>query len=415
MNFQRVTLDNGLEIIAESNEAALSTSLGFFIRTGGRDEFDEIAGVSHFLEHMVFKGTERRTAAEVNRELDELGGDSNACTGEETTAFYAKVLPELQESAIDLLGDILRPALRKDDFEMEKQVVLEEINMYEDQPPYLIDERAREFFFAGHPLSRSVLGTRDSVGGLTPEMMRDYFERRYSPTNVVFVASGLFDFDKLTRWVDSACGNWKAFDAPRERQSHKGRSGTHVLKRSESTQEYVIQLVDAPAASDDDRFSAVLLAKVLGGAVGSRFFWSLVDSGLAESASLSCSSYSDAGFFESFLACDPDDVDDNLARMREILVDAQAHGVSEEEFVRAKTKLLTSVALSAEHPMTRLFSIGEEWLLNKRYYSFSDELDILRNISLDQVNSLFEKYSFNNPLTVAVGKLDSLRDYSAIH
>ena len=177
MIFKNAILDNGLEIIAEINDAALSTALGFFVRTGGRDETDNISGVSHFLEHMVFKGTDRRTAVDVNRELDDLGGKSNAGTSEETTAFYAKVLPELQERAIDLFSDILRPSLRKEDFDMEKQVILEEIKMYEDQPPFLIDERSRELFWPGHPLSRSVLGTRESVGSLTPELMRDYFEQ----------------------------------------------------------------------------------------------------------------------------------------------------------------------------------------------------------------------------------------------
>ena len=115
-----------------------------------------------------------------------LGGNSNACTSEESTAFYAKTLPDLHERAIDLLSDILRPALRKEDFDMEKQVILEEIKMYEDQPPFLINERSREFFFAGHPLSRFVLGTRESIGGLTPEMMREYFEQALQPEQRCF-------------------------------------------------------------------------------------------------------------------------------------------------------------------------------------------------------------------------------------
>ncbi len=411
MMFQRATLDNGLEIVAETNEAALSTSLGFFVRTGGRDETDDVSGVSHFLEHMVFKGTTRRTAVDVNRELDELGGDSNACTTEEMTAFYAKVLPELQAPAIDLIGDFLRPALRKDDFEMEKQVVLEEINMYEDQPPYLIDERAREYFFQGHPLAKSVLGTRDSVRGITPEMMREYFERRYSPTNVVFVASGAVDFDKLVGWVDSACGKWVPYKAERELRRPDVHSGVQVMKREDSSLEYVLQLVNAPSAADEERFAAVLLTMILGSSTGSRFFWELVDTGLAECASLSCATFSDGGFFETSLCCNPEDTDDNLAVIRDILTDASKSGVTEEELERAKNKLLTAIALSAERPMSRLFAIGEEWLTNGKYYSVADELKIVREITLDQVNALFRKYAFNDPFTIAVGTLDSLRDY----
>jgi predicted Zn-dependent peptidase len=411
MSFKKTTLDNGLEIIAEINEAALSTSLGFFVRTGGRDETDEISGVSHFLEHMVFKGTDRRTAMDVNRELDVLGGNSNACTSEESTAFYAKTLPDLHERAIDLLSDILRPALRKEDFDMEKQVILEEIKMYEDQPPFLINERSREFFFAGHPLSRFVLGTRESIGGLTPEMMREYFERRYSPSNVVFAACGQLDFDRIVRWVDSSCGKWKNFDTSRETWRAKGRSGVQVLKRDETAQEYVLQLVDAPAASDEERFAASVLATILGGSVGSRFFWELIDSGRADLATLSSSSYSDSGYFETALACNPEDVDDNLLVMREILLDAQKNGVTEEELARAKTKLCTAIALSAEHPMTRLFAIGEEWLTNGKYYSVADDLKIVRDLTPDDLSDVMQKYPFDNPFTIAVGELESLRDY----
>ena len=411
MIFKNAILDNGLEIIAEINDAALSTALGFFVRTGGRDETDNISGVSHFLEHMVFKGTDRRTAVDVNRELDDLGGKSNAGTSEETTAFYAKVLPELQERAIDLFSDILRPSLRKEDFDMEKQVILEEIKMYEDQPPFLIDERSRELFWPGHPLSRSVLGTRESVGSLTPELMRDYFERRYSPNNIVFVASGRVDFEQIVQWVDSRCGKWKSFDAPRESWRPKGRAGVKLFKRDETVLEYVLQLVDGPSNLDDDRYAASLLSVVLGASVGSRFFWELVDSGRAESASFSLSGYSDAGYFETALACEPEDVDENLALIHEILLEAKKDGVKEEELTRAKNKLSTAIALSAEKPMTRLFAVGEEWLMKRRYCSVSDDLNILRNLTLDDLSNVMKKYSFENPFTVAVGKMDSLRDY----
>ncbi len=411
MKFEKTTLANGLQIVAEINEDALSTSLGFFVRTGGRDETDEISGVSHFLEHMVFKGTDRRSAEDVNRELDELGGVSNACTAEETTAFYAKVLPELQERAIDLLSDILRPSLRQADFDMEKQVVLEEINMYADQPPFLIDEKCREYFWAGHPLSRSVLGTRETVGALTLDMMRDYFERRYSPGNVVFAACGRLDFDQTVRWVEERCGGWRPFDAPRERRRAKGISGSHVSKREGTTQEYVMQLVDGPAGNDSDRYAAALLSVILGGSTGSRFFWELVDSGLADVASLSSSVYSDSGFTVAELSCAPSLVDENLAAMRAILCEAQKNGVTEEELNRAKNKLLTAIALSAEDGMTRLFAVGEEQLSSGKYYSVADDLRIVRELTVDKLNDVMRKYPFDNPFTIAVGPLDSLRDY----
>lgn len=413
MNFQRETLDNGLEIITETNEHAFTTSLGFFVRSGARDETDEVAGVSHFLEHMVFKGTESRNAIDVNRELDNLGGSSNAYTSEESTAFYGKVLPELQEPMIDLLSDILRPALRKDDFDMEKKVVQEEIRMYGDQPPFLLDERRREVFWAGHPLARSVLGTIDSVGALTVEQMREYFERRYSPANIVFVATGILDFDRIVKWVDEHCGKWKPFEAPRVSLRAKGQACVDVAYKESAVQEYVFQLTDAPAGSDvdADRYAAALAAYILGGGRGSRFYWDLVDPGLAESASLSYSEFSDAGAFDLFLSCDPEDCDDNLERMRNILRDAQQNGFNEPEVRRAKNKTLTTVTLSGEDSTSRLFSIGEEWLLNRRYCSVAEELKMIREMTVDDLNAIIKRYPFDNPTTVAIGKLRSLRDY----
>lgn len=408
MKFQRVTLDNGLEIIAEHNDAALSTSLGFFVRTGSRDENDDIAGMSHFLEHMAFKGTARRSAADVNRELDELGGVFNACTGEEATVFYAKVLPELQEHCVDLLSDIMRPSLFTEEFEVEKKVVLEEIRMYDDQPPYGLDERFREVFWKGHPLSRSVLGTLDTVGALTPEIMRDYLERRYLPNNIVFVATGLCDFDKLTKWVSNACGKWKSGVCGREERPMKGLRDKFVLQRQQTAMEYVMQLVDAPCSRDEDRFTATALAIILGDEVGSRLFWKLVDSGRADSATIYHNAYSDLGCFMTLLTCPPESVQDNLKVINEVLSEAERDGVTEDELTRARNKLLTSVALSSERTGSRLFSIGSEWLTTASYRSVEDDLSILRGMSVDDVNLLMKKYSFSNPATLAVGELDSI-------
>ena len=178
MEFRKHRLDNGLEIIAETNADAHSMSVAFIVRTGSRDETDEVAGVSHFLEHMCFKGTPRRSADDVNREFDEIGAHYNAFTSEECTAYYASVLPEYQESSVDILADILRPSLRPDDFNMEKKVILEEIQMYLDHPPFGMDDRITQLHMGRHPLAKSVLGTAESVGDLSPEQMRKYFDAR---------------------------------------------------------------------------------------------------------------------------------------------------------------------------------------------------------------------------------------------
>ena len=159
MEYLRQQLDNGLTVLCERNPRAYASAFGFFVRTGARDESPEIGGVSHFLEHMVFKGTPSRSAEQVNLELDEMGSASNARTSEESTIYHAAVLPRFQTDVVGLLSDLMRPSLRDEDFEMEKQVIIEEIKMYADQPPFGGHERIMAEFFGDHPLGQSVLGT----------------------------------------------------------------------------------------------------------------------------------------------------------------------------------------------------------------------------------------------------------------
>src|ERR1035437_4621370 len=190
LTFKRVELKNGLEVVAEVNEGAQSAALGFMVKTGSRDEKAEVSGVSHFLEHMMFKGTARRNSQEVNEEFDAMGAKNNAFTSNEVTCYWAQVLPEFTPRALDLLADMLRPALRPDDFHMEKKVILEEIALYLDRPSHVLFEAVMADHFQKHPMANSVIGSKDSVGALTPEQMRTYFDSRYGPGNMVLAAAG---------------------------------------------------------------------------------------------------------------------------------------------------------------------------------------------------------------------------------
>ena len=164
----------------------------------------------------MFKGTARRSAADINREIDEIGAHANAFTSEEQTVYYANFVPDYQDRAVDLLCDMMRPALRAEDFDMEKKVIVEEIHKYDDQPPYGAHEKCMATYFGTHPLARNVLGTVQSVTALTPDMMRDYFEQRYSPTNVKLVASGNIDFDRLVADAGRATRDWQPCPVQRD-------------------------------------------------------------------------------------------------------------------------------------------------------------------------------------------------------
>ena len=200
-DFRETTLSNGLRIAAEIDTRGYSAAFGYFVRAGSRNETDAESGLSHFLEHMMFKGTERRSAADVNRELDELGGQGNAYTTEEQTVYYATVLPKFQDRLIDLLTDMLTPSLSEQEFETERKVILEEIAKYEDQPPFGAFERAMELHFGPRGLGRRVLGTTESIRSMTASTMRDYFLKMYRPDNLVLTASGNVDFDGLVSQV----------------------------------------------------------------------------------------------------------------------------------------------------------------------------------------------------------------------
>src|SRR3954470_7671492 len=187
MPFHSHKLPNGLQIIGETSPSARSVALGYFVRTGSRDETPEVSGVTHFLEHMVFKGTPRRTALDVNRDFDRIGAHYNAFTSEENTVFYAAILPEYMPQAVDVLADILRPSLRGEDFDMEKNVIIEEIGMYEDQPMWSAYDNAKRLYFADHRLGNSILGTVASITALTRDQMHAYFQRRYVAPNITVV------------------------------------------------------------------------------------------------------------------------------------------------------------------------------------------------------------------------------------
>ena len=408
MEFLQTKLANGLEIVAECNDEAHTSALGYFVQTGARDESDDVAGVSHFLEHMMFKGTATRSAEDVNREFDEMGAHYNAFTSEESTVYYAAILPEFQSQTVELLGDILRPALRDEDFDTEKQVIVEEIKMYEDQPPFGADDKCRAAHFAGHPLGKSVLGTVDSVGSLPVEKMRQYFARRYSPQNVVLAAAGRIDFEELTATAQKICGQWERIEAPRDVKPVSSRSGFDLIHKPTATQQYLLQMCDGPSATDEDRFAAKLLTTMLGDDSGSRLYWELVDPGLVESCSLHHYEFVGAGAFLTYMSCDPENAAENLRVLQQVYRKAQAEGFTAAELSQAKSKISSRVVLGSERPRGRLFSVGTNWTHRGAYRSVKDDLDSVEGVTLDGVAAVLAKYPLTRCTSVAVGPLAEL-------
>ncbi|HMP04629.1 MAG TPA: pitrilysin family protein, partial [Gemmatales bacterium] len=304
MQFHQATLPNGLTLIGETNPAARSVAVGFFVKTGARDETPELHGCTHFLEHMIFKGTPRRTALDVNIDFDRIGAAYNAYTSEENTVFHAAILPEYLPQAVDILSDILRPSLRTEDFDMEKKVIIEEIEMYADQPMWSVYDEAKTLFFGSHPLARSVLGTVASIAALQRDQMADYFGRRYIAPNITVVAAGHFDWQQFVDLIGAACGDWPGGTTERARPAPEPRAEFKVLAKETLQQEHAFLISGGPPADSPLRYAAEILAHAVGDDTGSRLYWALVDPGLAESADLSFHEYDGAGAFFCYLSCD---------------------------------------------------------------------------------------------------------------
>lgn len=414
MEFRNKTLNNGLEIVAECNPRAYSTGLAYFVNTGSRDESDGISGVSHFLEHMVFKGTPTRSAGDVNRELDEIGSHSNAFTSEERTVYYATFLPEYQQRAVNLLSDLMRPSLRKEDFETEKQVIIEEIYKYDDQPPFGAHEKCMTAHFGSHPLGRNILGTVESVAGMEPEAMREYFDRRYSPDNIILAAAGRVDFEELVAQAKQLCGDWEPFDAKREATAAIPQTSFEVLVKDTAVQQYIVQIAQGPTATSDDRYAARILAAILGDDSGSRFYWELVETGLAEYAAIGTHEFSGAGIFMIYLCCDPVHASDNLRCVQKILTTAQHQGLKQEELEQAKNKACAQVVLAGERSSNRMFSVGNSWIQRGEYHTVKEIVEAYQAVTLADVVSVLEKYPLTASTTTAVGPLEQLTNPNSV-
>lgn len=390
MEFKHRQLKNGLTIIGEVNPAAQSAAVGFFVRTGSRDETKEISGVSHFLEHMMFKGTETLSAQDVNEAFDRLGAKFNAFTSEENTVYYAAVLPEYLLAVSQLWMDLMRPTLRDDDFAIEKNVILEEIAMYKDMPQFEVMDQARSLHFAEDPCGNSVLGSVESIQAMTADQMRRYFQRRYAPNNMVLACCGQFDFDQLCRLAEQQCSAWGPMDSTRTLSTYEGTFQKRHLQNAALARQHICLLSPAVSMQDRRRYAASLLGSIIGDDTGSRFYWALTEPALAETAVMQCESMDGTGVFYSYLSCDPKNASKVMETVEKVFAELQENGISESELETARNKVLSAITLKCEQPMGRLVSLGFNWVYNQHYRSIETEVADIKSIQISDINELIK-------------------------
>lgn len=401
-------LDNGLRLVFESIPRIHSAAIGFLCNTGSRDEIASQAGISHFLEHMCFKGTARRDWRQISLDVDDLGALWNAYTWWEGTAYFHWVQQERAAQSIEILSDMMRSTLPVEEFNMEKNVILEEIAMYNDRPDALIIDEVIQGAFAGHPLGQSVLGTEETVGGIQRDQMADYLQNRYAANNLVFIATGNFDKNAIIDAVEKGCADWKSAEVVRQQAPPEFHSTRIVQKREGVQREHIAIAVPAPAASDDWATVADLTAAYLGASSNSQLFWSVVQQGLADEASADYYGFSDAGLFYLYVSVDPENAGRVLDIVNEELA-ALKNGVDPEALARVRIKAATSLGCSGENGLHRFSQIVGDLSTGTPLKTIDEQVADIEAVTPERVAEYLEAYPVDvEPTLVALGPLAEL-------
>lgn len=353
------TLENGLQIVIEKMPHVRSAAAGFLVRTGARDETPDVAGVSHFLEHMVFKGTANRSWQEITADFDRLGSSYNAYTSEDRTIFYGWVRRRDILDQIALLADMMRPTLPPEEFQMEQNVILEEIAMAKDQHDHVAFDFLQEKVFAGHPLAWPILGYHKTVAELERNRMWSYLQERYSPDNILFVVAGNIDEQEMIRAAENHCGAWQRTNWRTQRAMPAIHGGIDVFQTDQFKQQFVALSVPACGASDADAETAAAIATILGGE-NSRFFWNIVQTGISPRAGAYHLDYADCGLLILYGACRPEKVEKLVDAMRLEAKLIHSEGVKDHEVERVKARRRTSLAVESEAPYYRLTQLMDD-------------------------------------------------------
>jgi predicted Zn-dependent peptidase len=376
-------LDSGVDVVTESMTASHAVSVGFWVDAGSRDEDPVIAGASHFLEHLLFKGTDTRTAKEIAEAIDAVGGDMNAFTTKEYTAFYVRVLDADLDLALDILCDIMSsPSFRADEVEAERQVILEEILMHEDEPSDLVHELFGQAMYPGHPLGRPVLGDKTTIGAMTREQIAGYFTSMYRPGSMVVAAAGNIDHDRVVDGVRSRLGS-ESGDRPARQKAAPSPARPIVVSERPTEQAHLVVGTRALDRRDDDRFAFAVLNQVLGGGMSSRLFQEIREKrGLVYSVYSYRAAYLESGVLAIYAGTSPARAHEVLDLINTELDGLVADGISDRELAVGKGHVKGSLALSLEDTAGRMTRIGRSQLIHGEVLDF-DEL-ATRTDAVDQ-------------------------------
>ncbi|WP_431876777.1 M16 family metallopeptidase [Micromonospora marina] len=413
---RRTVLPSGLRVLTEAVPAMRSVSFGIWVSVGSRDETGTQAGAAHFLEHLLFKGTNKRSALEISAQIEAVGGETNAFTTKEYTCYYARVLDEDLPLAIDVMCDLVADSvLAPADVETERGVILEEIAMHDDEPGDEVHDLFARAVYGDHPLGRLISGTEETVTPMTRRQIQGFYRRRYTPPQIVIAAAGNLDHTAVVKLVRQALRGTPLDTDPASPAPHRlatpavrTKPATTLVEPKETEQAHVILGCPGIDRTDDRRFALGVLNNVLGGGMSSRLFQEIREQrGLAYSVYSYASQYADSGVFAVYAGCAPGKVNEVLDLTRAELARVAAEGITEAELARGKGMSKGSFVLGLEDTGSRMSRLAKGELLYGNLMPVDDLLARVDAVTLDDVNTLAADL-LGRPMSLAVvGPFDS--------
>ena len=407
--YQKTTLANGLRIVSESIPYMSSISLGIFVGTGSRHETPAEQGVSHFIEHLMFKGTQRRSAKDIAEMVDDVGGQLNAATDRENTCYYIKVLPEHLSLGMDILSDrLLNSKFAETDVEKERQVVLEEISLYEDSPDELIHDLHMNSLWPGHALGRNILGTRQTIAAMDRQSILDYRMRHYVPDNLVIAAAGNLTHSQL---VELSQNYWAGVSGKSQILADPTPTfvAARLLQEKDIEQLHICLGTPGVAHDSPQYYASHVLNTILGGGVSSRLFQSIrEDRGLAYSVCSYPSSFRDTGLMTIYAGVSPENSREVIEITNAILADIRLNGVRPDEIKRAKEQLKAGLMFSMESSASRMSRVGRAEISSREYLSPEKLAAKVDAVSLEQLFELAQPlYQPDTTCLTALGPVEA--------
>lgn len=390
---ERHKLNNGLRVIYQHIPYVKSISIGVYIKSGSRFENKDNNGVSHFIEHMLFKGTKKRNSQQISDEIESLGGQLNAFTARESTCYYVKVLDSHFEKGLDILSDmILNSNFSKNEIEKEKAVVIEEIKMYEDMPEDLVTDIQFEALLGENPLSYPILGTEQTVGSFTRESILEYFNQKYVPGNAVIAVVGNFDKKVLIDTIEEKFSKWTdTFDLEKLNEESPKLYNKFRVKNKPIEQVHIALTLKGLESGHKDVYTLLAINNYFGSGTSSKLFQSVrEDKGYVYAIHSFPSSYKNAGIFTIYFACNPSYVEDSIRIINQEIKDIYINKISDELIDKLKEQLKGNYILGLEGVSSMMFGIGKAELILKRVRTQEEILKRIDAITKDDINRVIE-------------------------